>query len=97
MYNHDYEALHNKRIRWMGIQRLGIEDYPLVFDNLVVGMNGQIVGDGTDPQGTFMLFGHATAHGTVTFTKQYVGGSSFVYNGIVNNGVIKGTYRSNAL
>lgn len=40
MYNHEYEALQNKRIRWMGYQRLVNQNYPLTFDNLVVGLNG---------------------------------------------------------
>ena len=40
MYNHSYEALQNKQIRWVGFQRLVNQNYPLVLDHLEVGLNG---------------------------------------------------------
>lgn len=62
------------------------------FQNLLVGLNGCLQGSGSDNVGQFQLMGQVTPHGTVGFTKQYIGQHAVTYQGILNNGVISGNW-----
>ena len=75
---------------WKGCYYQGGQSNEMIFQNFQVGLNGAIEGNGSDVVGQFQIFGQVTPHGTVGFTKQYIGQHAVSYKGILNNGTITG-------
>ena len=81
-----------KEVLWTGhFEQMG-EYYPVQFDDMQIGLNGQILGRGSDEVGQFSINGMLSRNGTIKFTKQYNGQHAVQYSGIVGNKVIKGKW-----
>ena len=81
-----------KEVLWTGhFEQLG-QYYPVQFDDMQIGLNGQILGRGSDQVGQFSINGMLNRTGTINFTKQYHGQHAVQYSGIVGNKIIKGKW-----
>jgi hypothetical protein len=57
MFNHDYESLANKKMNWRGYYEQYGQKSEMKFKNMLVGLNGAIIGAGQDEVGHFQIQG----------------------------------------
>lgn len=93
MYRQPYEQLEGKDIEWEGWYEQHGQRQPMKFDNMHIGLNGVIEGSGSDTVGSFRIFGQVTRHGSVNFTKQYIGKHSVAYQGVIQDSKMSGNWR----
>jgi len=92
MFSKAYEEMAGKEVLWTGHYEQFNQFQPMQFQDMQVGLNGQIVGSGSDVVGQFQIQGQVSRQGTVQFVKQYIGQHAVQYNGIVGDSHVKGRW-----
>lgn len=81
-----------KDVEWEGWYEQRGKRNPMKFDHMQIGLNGVIDGKGADTVGHFQIFGQVSRHGSVNFTKQYIGKHAVAYNGVISESTITGNW-----
>ena len=94
-YYQQYEQMQNKTIEWDGWYDKNGMRVPFKVNNMAVGLNGQVMGNGIDPMygGQFRIMGQVTPHGAITFQKQFQNGVMLQFQGIISDNKITGQWR----
>lgn len=92
MYNQPFEQLTGKDVEWEGWYEQNGQRNPMKFDRMEIGLNGVIEGGGQDIIGQFQIFGQVSHHGSVNFTKQYIGKHAVAYQGVISSSTISGNW-----
>lgn len=93
MYRQPYEELSGKEIEWEGWYDQNGQRQPMKFNHMQIGLNGAMQGNGSDNVGQFQIFGQVSRHGSVNFTKQYIGKHAVAYQGVICDSKITGNWR----
>lgn len=84
--------LNTKNVSWDGQFNQGGTDYPMEFNHMWFGAEGDVTGSGSDAVGQFNLNGTHSSYGSVTFTKQYVGAHAVQYTGNLDGNSLTGEW-----
>ena len=86
------EPVENQAVGWTGYFLQGGERYDMSLPNLTIGLDGAIIGGGSDSVGDFNISGQVAGDGAFSFNKAYVGAHTVIYEGQMNGTVLKGEW-----
>ena len=79
-------------IKWEGTFTQFDQEYEVEFENMMLDLNGNVSGEGSDAIGQFKITGTQSPNGDLKFLKQYLGMHGVHYQGFNDNGLVTGTW-----